>query len=94
MKLTWEYIGEELSIFWESPYGHGKEKIASFWWPCHPPEKTEEVEQAFEAIAAWACLYSAFSAKSRCICNPMIPGTHAALCPANFPPAAPQEKPE
>lgn len=48
----WEYIGEELAIFWESPYGHGKEKIASFWWPLHPVESTTEVETAFERIAA------------------------------------------
>ena len=50
-KLHWEYVGEELAIFWESPYGHGKEKIASFWWPCHPIEATKEVEHAFEQIA-------------------------------------------
>jgi len=50
-KTSWEYIGEELAIFWESPYGHGKEKIASFWWPAHPPEATAEVEALFEAIA-------------------------------------------
>ena len=50
-KLTWEYIGDELAIFWESPYGHGKEKIASFWWPTHPIEATAEVEYAFENIA-------------------------------------------
>ncbi len=53
--LSWEYIGEELAIFWESPYGHGKEKIASFWWPFHPPEKTAEVETTFETIAKNLC---------------------------------------
>lgn len=50
-KVYWEYIGEELAIFWENPYGHGKEKIASFLWPFHPPDKTTEVERIFEAIA-------------------------------------------
>ena len=50
-KVWWEYIGEELAIFWESPFGHGKEKIASFWWPAHPVEATAEVEFAFERIA-------------------------------------------
>jgi hypothetical protein len=49
--LSWEYVGEELAVFWNSPYGAGKEKIASFWWPSHPPEKTSEVESIFEAIA-------------------------------------------
>jgi hypothetical protein len=49
--VSWEYIGEELAVFWQSPYGHGKEKIASFWWPYHPVEKTAEVEALFEAIA-------------------------------------------
>lgn len=49
-EVTWEYIGEELALFWESPYGHGKEKIATFWWPFHPPEKTVEVENLFERI--------------------------------------------
>ncbi len=52
MKVWWEYIGEELAIFWESPYGHGKEKIATFWWPTHPAESTKDVEAAFEEIAA------------------------------------------
>src|SRR5690242_11345442 len=36
IRLSWEYIGEELAVFWQSPYGHGKEKIATFWWPAHP----------------------------------------------------------
>jgi hypothetical protein len=49
--LSWEYISEELAIFWDSPYGHGKEKIASFWWPAHPVEATAEVEARFEVIA-------------------------------------------
>lgn len=57
--VTWEYIGEELAVFWESPYGHGKEKIASFWWPFHPPEKTVEVEQMFESIANRLCTLKA-----------------------------------
>lgn len=49
--LLWEYVGEELALFWESPYGHGKEKIASFWWPAHPVEATADVERLFETIA-------------------------------------------
>lgn len=49
--VWWEYIGEELAVFWISPYGHGKEKIATFWWPAHPPDATAQVEAAFEAIA-------------------------------------------
>ena len=51
LNVSWEYIGEELAVFWENPYGHGKEKIASFWWPFHPPEATAEVEFYFEVIA-------------------------------------------
>lgn len=51
-KLSWEYVGEELAVFWESPYGYGREKIASFWWPKHPPESTKEVESFFEFIAS------------------------------------------
>ena len=50
--VWWEYVGEELAIFWNSPYGHGKEKIATFWWPIHPAEATAEVEATFERIAA------------------------------------------
>ncbi len=50
--VWWEYIGEELAIFWNSPFGGDKEKIASFWWPCHPPESTGEVERFFEILAA------------------------------------------
>ena len=50
--LTWEYVGEELAIFWTSPYGNGKEKIASFWWPAHPVEATAEVEAMFERYAS------------------------------------------
>lgn len=50
--ISWEYIGEELAIFWENPYEGGKkEKIASFWWPLHPIEATTEVETFFESIA-------------------------------------------
>lgn len=52
-QVWWEYVdGEELAIFWNSPYGHGKEKIATFWWPIHPPENTRDVELAFEVIAS------------------------------------------
>lgn len=50
--VSWEYVGEELALFWVSPYGHGKEKIATFWWPIHPPENTGEVERSFEVIAS------------------------------------------
>lgn len=52
--IWWEYVGEELALFWESPYGHGREKIATFWWPLHPPEMTKEVERLFEQIATSA----------------------------------------
>lgn len=53
--LRWEYIGEELAIFWDNPYEHKKEKIASFWWPTHPVEKTGEVEKLFEMFASKMC---------------------------------------
>ncbi len=53
-QVSWEYLGEELALFWESPYGAGKEKIATFWWPVHPVENTKEVEALFEAIASRA----------------------------------------
>lgn len=57
-KITWRYVddGGELALFWTSPWGGAEEKIATFWWPGHPPEATEEVEKMFEAIAARACL--------------------------------------
>jgi len=61
LAVSWEYVGEELAIFWENPYGHGKEKIASFWWPKHPPEKTNEVEDYFEQIANRATVLSAYA---------------------------------
>lgn len=46
-----EYVGEELALFWTNPYDGKREKIASFWWPIHPAEKTAEVEATFETIA-------------------------------------------
>jgi len=52
-RLYLEYIGEELAIFWESPFGFGKEKIASFWWPFHSAEDTPKAEQIFESMAEW-----------------------------------------
>jgi hypothetical protein len=52
IEISWEYLNEELAIFWQSPYGNGKEKIATFWWPTHPPECTNEVEDLFESLAA------------------------------------------
>jgi hypothetical protein len=51
-RLSWEYLGEELAIFWVNPWSSEKEKIASFWWPTHPVEATADVEAAFEKIAA------------------------------------------
>lgn len=80
--LSWEYVGEELAIFWESPFGHGKEKIASFWWPAHPPENTKEIEEAFEGWASMLCLMSNMMNNPKCICHPLIPGSHSAVCPA------------
>ena len=59
--LVAEYVGDELAIFWVSPYKPGlKEKITTFWWPTHPEDKTSEVETTFEQIAellvtAWNC---------------------------------------
>lgn len=49
--LSWEYIGEELVIFWVNPYTNKKEKIANFWWPEHPPEDTKKIEKIFETLA-------------------------------------------
>lgn len=55
-KITWEYLGEELALFWINPWNMQKEKIATFWWPIHPMEETERVEQLFESIARRASL--------------------------------------
>jgi hypothetical protein len=83
-ELSWEYIGEELAVFWNSPYGYGKEKIASFWWPVHPPELTGDVEKRFENIAATLCVFGNAINPDRpvCICHPIIPGSHHFGCPA------------
>lgn len=37
-------------FFWISPYTGQKEKIATLWWPGHPPEMTDIVEHLFENL--------------------------------------------
>jgi len=55
-KVRWEYEGDGLCLFWDNPWSGEKEKIATFWWPAHPPEATEAAEAMFETIASRACL--------------------------------------
>lgn len=39
------------AFFWKNPWKNGKrEKIASLWWPEHPPEATEAVEVLFDNL--------------------------------------------
>lgn len=51
IRVTWQYIGEELALFWTNPWSGTEEKIATFWWPAHPIEETNYVQLVFEAIA-------------------------------------------
>jgi hypothetical protein len=67
--VWFDYEGEGLNLYWRNPFDgspfSGKaEKIASFWWPAHPPEDTERVEKWFERIAARACGISARETQS------------------------------
>lgn len=40
------------SFFWKNPWSnHKREKIASLWWPEHPPEATEAVEALFDNLS-------------------------------------------
>lgn len=57
--VWWAYLGEELALLWTNPWDGKEEKIATFWWPGHPPEKTEAVEAMFETFAARACVSGA-----------------------------------
>lgn len=41
----------ELALLWTNPWSGKEEKIATFWWPTHPPEATAQVEKWFEEIA-------------------------------------------
>jgi hypothetical protein len=83
-KVHWEYVGEELAIFWESPYGRGKEKIANFWWPGHPPEATSEIERMFEEFAERLVLKPACAGYPDC--DGDLPGqSHEPGCPAGAP---------
>lgn len=46
------YEGEDaIHLSWHNPYENKEERIASFWWPTHPVDKTGEVEKTFEATA-------------------------------------------
>lgn len=38
------------AFFWINPWGGQREKIANLWWPAHPPEATEAVEQLFSEL--------------------------------------------
>jgi hypothetical protein len=38
------------AFFWINPWSGQREKIASLWWPAHPPEATESVEQLFSEL--------------------------------------------
>lgn len=55
-KIECSYIGEELALWWTNPWSGKKEKIATFWWPGHPPEETKLVESWFESIGANASI--------------------------------------
>jgi len=56
VKLSWEYRGEGLYIFWNNPFNGGiKEDVAMFMWPSHPPELTSEVEKTYEQLANRFC---------------------------------------
>ncbi len=37
-------------ISWINPWSGKRETVAMFFWPEHPPEMTEEIEQLWEAI--------------------------------------------
>jgi len=38
------------AFFWENPWSGKKEKIASLWWPTHPPELTMWIDNLFENL--------------------------------------------
>jgi hypothetical protein len=38
------------AFFWKNPWTGNREKVASLWWPTHPPEETEAVEQLFSEL--------------------------------------------
>lgn len=54
-KVFLKYIGEELALFWFNPWNGSEEKIATFWWPAHPIDATDEAEKLFEDIGSRAC---------------------------------------
>lgn len=37
-------------FWWTNPWSGKREKIASLWWPGHPPELTELVERLFAGL--------------------------------------------
>ncbi len=47
-------LGEDetggMAFFWINPWNGQREKIASLWWPSHPVEATEAVEQLFSEL--------------------------------------------
>ncbi len=39
------------AFFWTNPWNGKREKLATLWWPEHPPEATQEVERLFAGAA-------------------------------------------
>lgn len=60
------------TIFWTNPWNGKREKVASLWWPTHPPEVTAEVE------ALWDHLGQLF-AESAALCSRPAREDHAAM---------------
>lgn len=50
------------AFFWVNPWDGKRERVASLWWPTHPPEKTEEVERIFSGLCLIADLEEAIKA--------------------------------
>ncbi len=55
-KLSWEYRGDGLYIFFANPWLDGqKTDLCMFMWPGHAQEATAEVEKAYEEAAQFIC---------------------------------------
>lgn len=42
---------QAIHLAWQNPWEMREEMFASFWWPAHPSEATQEAERIFEATA-------------------------------------------
>ena len=69
--VRWAYVGDELALFWVNPWDQKDEKIATFWWPAHPADATEQVEKWFQE---WA--YEFVLKANDCAFDCQFEGTH------------------